>query len=75
MQLMTKMRQFMQLRQLSLQEISETTAISLTDLEDFLTGKDSLNAHHWDELNQHWPEMIAYCFDIDPIFCKDNQTL
>lgn len=75
MALYKRIRKYLQIKQLSPQQIASEASISQVDLEKFLQGLDAIDSNQMDQLNRSWPEMIAYGFDIDISLCTENQRI
>ncbi|QKI88933.1 hypothetical protein [Thiomicrorhabdus xiamenensis] len=69
------MRKYLQIKQISAQQVASEASISLVDFEKFLQGLDAIDSSQMEQLNRFWPEMIAYGFDIDISLCTENQRI
>ena len=75
MPLYKRMRKYMQIKQLDAHEIVSQTSIPAKDFENFLQGNSHINSQQLEQLNEKWPELISYGFDIDPDLCTDGKEL
>lgn len=71
MPLAKRMQKYMNIKELSVDEIADKSGISRSDLQKFLTGHGAIDSAHFETLNSLWPEMIAYTFNIDACLCNE----
>ncbi|BBP46255.1 hypothetical protein THMIRHAS_16280 [Thiosulfatimonas sediminis] len=71
MPLAKRMRRYMQIKNLSAQEVAEKCGIPLSELQNFLDGIGAIDSMHFETLNSIWPELVAYTFNVDASVCTD----
>lgn len=71
MLLAKRMQKYMQIKDLSVDEVADKSGIPLADLRKFLKGHAPIDSVHFETLNSIWPEMVAYIFNIDASVCQE----
>lgn len=71
MSLHRRMQQYMRIKNLSINEVSDKSGIPLNELETFLDGSNAIDSMDFEKLNSIWPEMVAFTFNIDASICNE----
>ncbi|BBP46256.1 hypothetical protein THMIRHAS_16290 [Thiosulfatimonas sediminis] len=55
--------------------VAEVAGITQSALYRFLNGTSTMKSSHLQKINEEWPEMVAFSFDISPHIANEAQRI
>lgn len=55
--------------------VAEVAGITQSALYRFLNGTSTMKSSHLQKINNEWPEMVAFSFDVNPHVAQEAQRI
>ncbi|QKI88932.1 helix-turn-helix domain-containing protein [Thiomicrorhabdus xiamenensis] len=66
MKLHERVKFYIEWKGITKKRVAEVAGVTQSALYRFLNGSSTMKSSHLQKINEEWPELIAFCFDVNP---------